>query len=300
MSEANPIKQVCFIGLGVMGFPMAGHLATKGYQVTVYNRTVSKCEQWVNRYPGKFIRKIKDAARSQVIVSCIGNDRDLESVFLGEDGLLAELPKGTIVIDHTTASAEMAQRLFEAARERGVGFIDAPVSGGEQGAINGQLTIMCGGEPADYQRAEPLMGCYAKASRLMGATGSGQRTKMVNQIAICGLIQSLAEAIRFSEQCGLDTRAVIDVISKGAAQSWQMENRHETMLTGNYNHGFAVDLMRKDLGIVLDEARKLGTALPVTGLIDQFYAEVQAMGGGRWDTSSLLARLAHFDSGKDS
>ena len=282
---------VCFIGLGVMGFPMAGHLANKGFPVTVYNRTPGKSQYWQTLYKGQATSNLNEAADSQIIISCIGRDEDLESVYLGSTGLLRQLQPGALVIDHTTASATMAERLFKEAAAQQTGFIDAPVSGGQQGAINGVLTVMCGGAIADFERAAPVISSYAKSIKLMGPAGAGQKTKMVNQIAIAGLVQGLAEAIAFSERSGLSTLDVIDVISRGAAQSWQMENRHKTMLEGFYEHGFAVDLMRKDLSIVFEEARKNGASLPVTALVDQFYSEVQSMGGGRWDTSSLLARL---------
>ncbi len=293
--EKKPPRKICFIGLGVMGFPMAGHLAGNDHQMTVYNRTPAKSEKWVEKYGGKFVQRPADAAHSEVIISCVGNDDDLKALYLGDQGLFTLLKRGSLVIDHTTASAEVAEQLHQEAVALGLDFLDAPVSGGEQGAQNGALTIMCGGSPEAFEAAQPVLGCYARSARLLGGPGNGQRTKMVNQIAICGLIQSLAEAIRFSEKAGLDTRAVIDVISKGAAQSWQMENRHETMLRDEYEHGFAVDLMRKDLGIVLKEASKIACNLPVTALIDQYYAEVQAMGGGQWDTSALLARLNSFE-----
>lgn len=290
--QANP-AQIGFIGLGVMGFPMAGHLAAHGHALTVFNRSPEKSRQWLTRHPGKQATQCAALAPCEVIISCVGNDDDLRATFLGPEGLLNRLRPGTLIIDHTTASAGVAEQLHEAARAARCDFLDAPVSGGQQGAIQGTLTVMCGGSETAFQRAEPILQCYSRAARLMGPAGAGQKTKMVNQIAICGLLQSLAEALCFAERAGLDRQAVIDVISKGAAQSWQMDNRHATMIAGHYEHGFAVDLMRKDLGIVLEEARRLGSSLPVTALIDQFYADVQALGGGRWDTSSLLARLRH-------
>ncbi len=283
--------RICFVGLGVMGFHMAGHLAKAGFQVTVYNRTTSKSERWLQEYSGKYVRKLKDAAKQNVIISCVGDDRDLREIYLGDEGLIGQMTQGSLIIDHTTASADIARQLHAAAAERQIGFIDAPVSGGEQGAINGQLTIMCGGDNAAYVKAEPILDAYAKSHQLLGSAGSGQLTKMVNQIAIAGLIQGFAESLHFAEHAGLNRQQVIDVISKGAAHSWQMENRHKTMIKGEYAHGFAVDLMRKDLGICLQEANNNGTSLPVTAIVDQFYADIQQMGGGRWDTSSLLARL---------
>ncbi len=280
-----------FIGLGVMGFHMAGHLS-RSISTTVYNRSPAKAKAWLESFDGN---QLSDLSRLpshiRYIMTCIGNDHDLEQVYLGEQGLIAHCKPGTILIDHTTASADVARRIASAAAKRDIGFIDAPVSGGEQGAIDGQLTVMCGGKQADFDSVKPLIDSYAKAVTLLGDHGAGQLTKMCNQLAVAGVVQGLAEAIHFSEQAGLDCRQVIDVISKGAAQSWQMENRYETMIQGEYNHGFAVDWMRKDLAICLDEARRIGAKLPLGALVDQFYADVQDMGGNRWDTSSLLERL---------
>jgi 3-hydroxyisobutyrate dehydrogenase len=284
-------KRILFIGLGVMGYHMAGHLA-KTHEVFVYNRSADKRERWLSEHTGHGVIQLKEIPkRLDCIMTCIGKDSDLEEVFLGENSLIEQASPNTILIDHTTSSADIARRIEAAATKKGLHFIDAPVSGGEQGAINGQLTVMCGGNANVFQDAEPLMACFAKSVKLLGTSGAGQLTKMCNQIAIAGLVQGLAESIHFAEQAGLDPKAVIDVISKGAAQSWQMENRHETMIARQYEHGFAVDLMRKDLGICLDEARRVNATLPVTALVDQFYSDVQTMGGQRWDTSSLLKRL---------
>lgn len=284
-----------FIGLGVMGYPMAGHLASAGLTVRVWNRSAEKSQQWAKEYPGTACQSIEDAVKdADFVMTCVGADKDLIAIYEGSNGILAHARPGAILVDHTTASAGVAERLAEASRKAGMGFIDAPVSGGQQGAQNGQLTIMCGGTEPDYAKAEPLLQHYAKALNLMGPTGSGQKTKMVNQIAISGLIQGLSEALNFAEQADLDVRKVVDVISKGAAQSWQMENRSETMIDGKFDYGFAVDWMRKDLGICLDEARKVNASLPVTALVDQFYGDVQEMGGKRWDTSSLIQRLRKF------
>ncbi len=284
---------VAFIGLGVMGYPMAGHLVRAGHTVTVWNRTTEKAERWQREYSGQIAASAATAAKqAQIVFTCVGNDDDLRAICAGPDGAFHGMARDAVLVDHSTTSAEVARELSRVATSRGLHFIDAPVSGGQQGAINGKLTLMCGADdPAVYARVEPVMACYARASQRMGDTGCGQLTKMVNQITICGLIQSLAEAMLFAEKSGLDVQQVIDVISKGAAQSWQMENRHQTMIANEYAHGFAVDLMRKDLGIVFDEARRNGTSLPIAAVIDQFYADVQNMGGGRWDTSSLLARL---------
>ncbi len=287
------MTKIAFLGLGVMGFPMAGHLVAKGgHAVTVYNRTGAKAAAWTAKFAGQSAPTPAQAARGQeIVIACVGNDDDLRAVTLGPEGAFAAMEKGALFIDHTTASAQVARELAEAARARGIGFIDAPVSGGQAGAENGVLTIMCGGEGADYARAEPVMAAYARASRLLGAAGSGQLAKMMNQICIAGLVQALAEAIHFGQHAGLDIEAVLEVITKGAAGSWQMENRGKTMHAGKFEFGFAVDWMRKDLGIVLEEARRNGAQVPVTALVDQFYADVQAMGGNRWDTSSLIARL---------
>ena len=284
--------KAAFLGLGVMGYPMARHLAAKGHQVTVYNRTTAKAEKWVSEHGGKLATTPAEAARGQdVVFACVGNDNDLREVTLGPDGAFHSVGKGAIFVDHTTASAQIARELQAAAAERGFDFLDAPVSGGQAGAENGQLTVMVGGDAAPFQRARPTIMAFAKACRLLGPSGSGQLAKMMNQICIAGAVQGLAEAIHFGKQAGMDIEAVIEVISKGAAQSWQMENRYKTMNAGKFDFGFAVDWMRKDLSIVLGEARSNGAQLPLTALVDQFYAEVQAMGGQRWDTSSLLARL---------
>jgi 3-hydroxyisobutyrate dehydrogenase len=286
------MAKVAFLGLGVMGYPMARHLKAKGHEVTVYNRTAAKAEKWVAENGGRRAASPREAAAGQEIVfSCVGNDDDLRQVTLGAEGAFAAMERGAIFVDHTTASAEVARELQKTAAEKGVGFVDAPVSGGQAGAENGVLTVMCGGEPDVYGRAEPVIMSFARACRLLGPAGSGQLTKMVNQICIAGLVQGLAEGIHFGKRAGLDVEAVLDVISKGAAGSWQMENRGKTMNQGQFEFGFAVDWMRKDLAICLGEARKNGATLPATALIDQFYAEVQRMGGKRWDTSSLIARL---------
>lgn len=286
------MAKVAFLGLGVMGGPMARHLAAKGHDVTVYNRTRPKADAWVKAHGGKAAATPREAAEGQEIVfACVGNDDDLRQVTTGPDGAFAAMGKGTVFVDHTTASAEVARELSAAAEKGGFGFIDAPVSGGQAGAENGVLTVMCGGEPETFARVEPVIGAYARACRLLGPVGAGQLAKMMNQICIAGLVQGLSEAVHFGKQAGLDIEAVLDVISKGAAGSWQMENRGKTMNEGKFDFGFAVDWMRKDLSIVLAEARSNKAKLPVTALVDQFYAEVQSMGGGRWDTSSLIARL---------
>jgi 3-hydroxyisobutyrate dehydrogenase len=284
--------RVAFIGLGVMGYPMAGHLARAGHTVTVYNRTAERARLWVVEYGGHAVATPAEAAADQdAVFACVGRDADLGEVTLGRHGAFVTMSRDAVFVDHTTASADIARELAEDAQKRGFYFVDAPVSGGEQGAKNGQLTIMCGGSAAAYAKAEPVMAAYARQCRLLGEAGSGQLTKMVNQICIAGLVQALSEGLSFARAAGLDAQGVIDVISKGAAQSWQMENRYKTMLANHFEHGFAVEWMRKDLGIVLDEARRNGAALPVTALVDQFYAEVENMGGKRWDTSSLFARL---------
>ncbi|MBJ6138030.1 NAD(P)-dependent oxidoreductase [Marinobacter litoralis] len=281
-----------FIGLGVMGYPMAGHLAKAGILVKVWNRSSEKAEKWAAEYSGTACETISEAVRNaDFVMTCVGADKDLLAVYEGPEGIIENAPRGTTLIDHTTASAGIAEQLSAIAAKAGQSFIDAPVSGGQQGAENGQLTIMCGGEQADYDKAAPVMEHYARAINLMGPAGSGQKTKMVNQIAIAGLIQGLSEALHFAEQADLDIRKVVDVISKGAAQSWQMENRSATMADGKFDYGFAVDWMRKDLGICLQEANRNGATLPVTALVDQFYGDVQKMGGNRWDTSSLIHRL---------
>jgi len=287
------MAKVAFIGLGVMGYPMAGHLKVKGgHEVSVYNRTFAKAEKWAAEFGGKAFRTPADAAReADFVFTCVGNDDDLRSVTIAEDGVLEGMKPGAILIDNTTASAEVARELDAAARAKGCGFVDAPVSGGQAGAENGVLTVMCGGDEAGYEKARPVIEAYARMIGRMGETGAGQLAKMMNQICVAGVVQGLAEAVHFGKRAGLDIEAVIEVISKGAAGSWQMENRYKTMNEGRYDFGFAIDWMRKDLDIVLSEARRNGAKLPVTALIDQFYADVQEMGGGRWDTSSLLARL---------
>lgn len=284
--------RIAFLGLGVMGFPMAGHLAAKGHQVTVYNRTASKAQSWVGQHGGASAPTPAQAARdADIVCSCVGNDDDLRAVLTGPDGAFEGAPAGCIFVDHTTASANVARELNALAVERGFAFLDAPVSGGEAGAQKGVLTIMCGGDEAVFQRAEPVLACYARAVTRIGGAGSGQLAKMVNQIAIAGLLQGLSEAIAFGERAGLDMPLVLDVISKGAAGSWQLENRGPTMVQNKFDFGFAVDWMRKDLGLCLDESRRNGATLPVTALVDQFYADLQRMGGGRDDTSSLIRRL---------
>jgi 3-hydroxyisobutyrate dehydrogenase len=287
------MAKVAFLGLGVMGFPMAGHLATKGgHDVTVYNRTAAKAKSWTDKFGGRSVPTPAAAAEGQdFVMACVGNDDDLRAVTIGPDGAFGNMKSGAIFVDHTTASAEAARQLDAEAGKRGFQFVDAPVSGGQAGAENGVLTVMCGGSEAAYKRAEPVIAAYARMCKLLGPAGSGQLTKMVNQICIAGLVEGLSEGIHFAKKAGLDIQAVIDTISKGAAQSWQMENRHKTMDEGKYDHGFAVEWMRKDLSICLAEARRNGASLPVTALVDNFYAEVEKMGGNRWDTSSLLARL---------
>ena len=287
------MAKVAFLGLGVMGYPMAGHLKNRGgHDVTVYNRTAAKAEKWVAEHGGSMAPTPAEAAAGQDFVfACVGNDDDLRAVTIGADGAFAAMKPGAIFVDNTTASAEVARELDAEAQKRGLGFVDAPVSGGQAGAENGVLTVMCGGDEATFDKAKPVIGSFARMVGLMGPAGAGQLTKMINQICIAGLVQGLAEGIHFGKKAGLDIGKVIDVISKGAAGSWQMENRHKTMNEGRYDFGFAVDWMRKDLGICLAEADRNGASLPVTALVDQFYKDVQAMGGSRWDTSSLLARL---------
>ena len=287
------MAKVAFLGLGVMGYPMAGHLRNKGkHDVTVYNRTSAKAEKWVAQYGGKSAPTPRAAAEGQdFVMACVGNDNDLREITLGSDGAFAGMGRGKVFVDHTTASAEIARELYAAARKGGFDFIDAPVSGGQAGAENGVLTVMCGGDNEPFGRVEKVIASYARACNLMGESGSGQLAKMVNQICIAGLVQGLAEGIHFAKKSGLDIEKLITTISKGAAQSWQMENRYKTMAAGKFDFGFAVDWMRKDLSICMGEARKNGARLPVTALIDQFYAQVQAMGGKRWDTSSLIALL---------
>jgi len=287
------MAKVAFVGLGVMGFPMAGHLKTKGgHDVTVYNRTAAKSEKWVAQFGGKSAPTPRAAAQGQdFVMACVGNDNDLRQVMLGADGIFAGMRQGAVVVDHTTASAEIARELYGEAKKRGFDFVDAPVSGGQAGAENGVLTVMCGGDPAPFAQAEKIIAAYARACNLMGASGSGQLAKMCNQICIAGVVQGLAEALHFAQKADLDIEKLIATISKGAAQSWQMENRYKTMAAGKFDFGFAVDWMRKDLDICLTEARRNGAKLPLTALVDQFYAQVQAMGGKRWDTSSLIALL---------
>lgn len=286
------MARVAFLGLGVMGYPMAGHLAAKGHEVTVYNRTAAKAVDWVGDHGGASARTPREAAMgADFVMACVGNDDDLRSVCLGDDGAFAGMSAGTVFVDHTTVSAKVTAELYSAADAGQVSFVDAPVSGGQAGAENGQLVIMCGGDEGAYARAEPIMSCYAKLTRRLGESGAGQLTKMCNQIAIAGLVQGLSECLHFAEKAGLDGREVVEVISGGAAGSWQMVNRFETMIDDEFEHGFAVDWMRKDLGICLSTADETGASLPVTALVDQFYKDVQKMGGGRWDTSSLFKRL---------
>jgi len=290
--EPIPPQDLAFLGLGVMGHPMAGHLARAGHRVTVFNRTAARSEKWAAEYPGCHAPTPKAAAAgADVVFACVGNDDDLRSVVLGDSGAFAGMKPGAVFVDHTTASAEVARELAAAARERGLHFIDAPVSGGQAGAVNGALTVMCGGDAAAFERIKPVALAFAKAVTLLGDSGAGQLAKMVNQICIAGLVQGLSEAIAFGQRAGLDMKAVLEVIGKGAAQSWQMDNRGKTMVDDQFEFGFAVDWMRKDLGLVLDEARRNGARVPVTALVDQFYADVQAQGGQRWDTSSLIKRL---------
>jgi 3-hydroxyisobutyrate dehydrogenase len=287
------MAKVAFVGLGVMGYPMAGHLVTKGgHAATVYNRTAAKAEKWVAQYGGQSAPTPRQAAAGQdFVMACVGNDHDLREVMLGTDGVFAGARKGATVVDHTTASAEIARELYAEAKKRGFDFIDAPVSGGQAGAENGVLTVMCGGDAGVFAQAEKVIAAYARACNLMGASGSGQLAKMVNQICIAGVVQGLAEGLHFAQKASLDIEKLIATISKGAAQSWQMENRYKTMAAGKFDFGFAVDWMRKDLAICLAEARGNGAHLPLTALVDQFYSEVQEMGGKRWDTSSLIALL---------
>lgn len=290
--EPIPPRKVAFLGLGVMGYPMAGHLARAGHAVTVYNRTAAKAQAWAQEYGGKAAATpAAAAAGADIVFACVGNDDDLRSVVLGEAGALAGMKPGAIFVDHTTASAEVARELYAAALAAGLQFVDAPVSGGQAGAVNGALTVMCGGDAAPFASIQPVALAFAKAVTLVGASGAGQLAKMVNQICIAGLVQGLSEAIAFGQKAGLDMKQVLDVIGKGAAQSWQMDNRGKTMVDDKFDFGFAVDWMRKDLGLVLDEARRNGAKLPVTALVDQFYADVQTLGGNRWDTSSLIKRL---------
>jgi 3-hydroxyisobutyrate dehydrogenase len=286
------MAKVAFLGLGVMGYPMAGHLQAAGHDVTVYNRTAAKSEAWVKQHGGSMAATPKDAAEgAEFVMACVGNDDDLRMVCTGEDGAFRGMSNGAVFVDHTTVSAKVTRELYAAGQSQGIAFVDAPISGGQAGAENGVLSIMCGGDQAAYDAAEPVMQVYAKICRRIGDSGAGQMTKMCNQIAIAGLVQGLSEALHFAEKAGLDGKAVVEVISQGAAGSWQMANRYETMLDDQFEHGFAVDWMRKDLGICLDTANETGASLPVTALVDQFYKDVQKLGGGRWDTSSLIKRL---------
>ncbi|WP_411890554.1 NAD(P)-dependent oxidoreductase [Yoonia sp. SDW83-1] len=286
------MAKLAFLGLGVMGYPMAGHLQAAGHDVTVYNRTAAKAEAWVAQHKGQMAGTPALAASgSDMVMACVGNDDDLRSVCLGDDGAFASMASGSIFVDHTTVSAAVTRELHAAAADKGIAFVDAPVSGGQAGAENGALSVMCGGAQDSYDKAEAVIAAYARICRRIGDSGAGQMTKMCNQIAIAGLVQGLSEALHFAQKAGLDGRAVIEVISQGAAGSWQMSNRYETMLDDHFDHGFAVDWMRKDLGICLDAADENGASLPVTALVDQFYKDVQKLGGGRWDTSSLLKRL---------
>ncbi|MBZ8118617.1 NAD(P)-dependent oxidoreductase [Roseovarius sp. LXJ103] len=289
------MTKVAFLGLGVMGYPMAGHLQAAGHDVTVYNRTAAKAQKWAKEHGGKSAdTPAAAAAGAEIVLACVGNDDDLRSVCLGADGAFVGMAAGALFVDHTTVSAKVTRELYAAAKDKGLSFVDAPVSGGQAGAENGQLSIMCGGDAGDYARAEPVMDVYAKLVKRIGESGAGQLTKMANQIAIAGLVQGLSEALHFATKAGLDGRDVVEVISQGAAGSWQMSNRYETMLDDHFEHGFAVDWMRKDLGICLDTADENGASLPVTALVDQFYKDVQKMGGGRWDTSALYKRLGKF------
>ena len=290
--ESVAPKKVAFLGLGVMGFPMAGHLARAGHPVTVYNRSPAKAQAWMAEFGGSAKATPREAAMgADIVFSCVGNDDDLRAVTLGADGAFAGMAPGSVLVDHTTASADVARELYGAAKNLGLAFVDAPVSGGQAGAQNGLLTVMCGGDAAEFEKVQPVAMAFSRAFTLLGASGAGQLAKMVNQICIAGLVQGLAEAIAFGQKAGLDMKQVLDVIGKGAAQSWQLDNRGKTMVADQFDFGFAVDWMRKDLGLVLDEARRNGARLPVTALVDQFYADVQAMGGNRLDTSSLIKRL---------
>lgn len=287
------MAQLAFLGLGVMGYPMAGHLKAAGHDVVVYNRTAAKAEAWAEEHGGRAAPTPRAAAEgAEFVMACVGNDDDLRAICLGESGAFAGLAAGSCFVDHTTVSAKVTAELYGRAKEIGVGFVDAPVSGGQAGAENGVLSVMCGGDLAEYARAEPIMAAYARICRRIGDSGAGQMTKMCNQIAIAGLVQGLSEALSFAMAAGLDGQDVVEVISQGAAGSWQMSNRSDTMLAGQFEHGFAVDWMRKDLGICLETADQIGASLPVTALVDQFYKDVQKMGGGRWDTSSLITRLS--------
>ncbi|MEP2715673.1 NAD(P)-dependent oxidoreductase [Pseudophaeobacter sp.] len=290
------MAKIAFLGLGVMGYPMAGHLKSAGHEVSVYNRTTAKAEAWAKAHGGSFGATPREAVEgAEFVMACVGNDDDLRSVCLGPDGAFSGMAAGSVFVDHTTVSAKVTRELYEAGAEAGVAFVDAPISGGQAGAENGVLSVMCGGDAEVYDRAEPVIDAYARICRRIGDSGAGQMTKMCNQIAIAGVVQGLSEALHFADKAGLDGRAVVEVISQGAAGSWQMSNRYETMLDDHFDHGFAVDWMRKDLGICLDTANETGASLPVTALVDQFYKDVQKLGGGRWDTSSLLKRLKALD-----
>ena len=290
------MTKLVFLGLGVMGAPMAGHLQKAGHDVTVYNRTASKAADWAKTYGGGHAATPREAvAGADFVMACVGNDNDLRSVCLGEDGAFAGMVAGSVFVDHTTVSAAVTRELYAEAAAREISFVDAPISGGQAGAENGQLSIMCGGDQAAFDVALPVMEIYSKICRRIGDSGAGQMTKMCNQIAIAGVVQGLSEALHFAEKAGLDGRAVVEVISQGAAGSWQMANRYETMIDDEFEHGFAVDWMRKDLGICLDTANETGASLPITALVDQFYKDVQKLGGGRWDTSSLIQRLRKMD-----
>ena len=290
------MAKIAFLGLGVMGYPMAGHLANAGHKVTVYNRTLSKAKKWNSEFKGSIAETPYKAVKDvDFVMSCVGNDNDLLDITIGEHGAFSNMKKGALFIDHTTVSAQVTEKLYNKSQELGIRFIDAPISGGQAGAENGVLSIMCGGDEGDYKLAEPILEVYSKICRRIGDTGAGQKTKMCNQIAIAGLVQGLSEALHFAEKAGLDGNAVIEVISQGAAGSWQMSNRYETMLNDEFEHGFAVDWMRKDLKICLDAGDSNGASLPVTSLVDQFYKDIQKMGGGRWDTSSLFKRLRAID-----
>jgi len=291
------MAKIAFLGLGVMGYPMAGHLATAGHKVTVYNRTLSKAKKWNTEFKGSIAETPSKAVKDvDFVMSCVGNDNDLLDITTGEHGAFSNMKKGALFIDHTTVSAQVTEELYKKSQELGIRFIDAPISGGQAGAENGVLSIMCGGDEGDYKLAEPVLEIYSKICRRIGDTGAGQKTKMCNQIAIAGLVQGLSEALHFAEKAGLDGNAVIEVISQGAAGSWQMSNRYQTMLKDEFEHGFAVDWMRKDLKICLEAGDSNGASLPVTSLVDQFYKDIQKMGGGRWDTSSLFKRLRAIDS----
>jgi 3-hydroxyisobutyrate dehydrogenase len=286
------MAKLAFLGLGVMGYPMAGHLQAAGHDVCVYNRTGAKAEAWVSQHGGRMALTPREAAESaEFVMACVGNDDDLRSLCIGDDGAFGGMAKGAVFVDHTTVSAKVTEEMYTTAKAAGLNFVDAPISGGQAGAENGQLSIMCGGDQQAFDAALPIMEIYAKLCRRIGGSGAGQMTKMCNQIAIAGLVQGLSEALHFAEKSGLDGRAVVEVISQGAAGSWQMANRYETMLDDHFDHGFAVDWMRKDLGICLSTANENGASLPVTALVDQYYKDVQKMGGGRWDTSSLFKRL---------